>query len=68
MPRRWDFTKIEEVYEIVSFEKFNQLVDEWAEFVYLYLSQLTASHSEEPENLNASCHTSSEEKRTGTDG
>jgi hypothetical protein len=67
MPRQWNFTKPECIFEIECDEKFNQLVDEWAEFVYLYLSQLPASQSEEPQNLKASCPTGSEPKRTGTD-
>jgi hypothetical protein len=67
MPRRWNFTKPECIYEIVCDEKFNQLLDEWSEFVYLYLSQPTASQSEETQNLKASCPKGSETKRTGTD-
>ena len=63
MKKSWEVKKYEIISMRVEFEEYNQLLEEMAELVYVYLCQLPEKESLAPETSTALAV-----GRTGTDG
>ncbi len=63
MKKSWEVKKYEIISMRVEFEEYNQLLEEMAELVYVYLCQLPEKESFAPET-----NTALAVGRTGTDG
>jgi hypothetical protein len=63
LKKKWNVTNIENKYVILPVEQMSQVLEEFAEMIYLDFCQLQKNSP-----LDSADITSNEEKRTGTDG
>lgn len=62
MKKIWDVSHIEVIHAILNSEEYKQTLDEWAEVLYRYLSQLSDNQNSKVSETHTAL-----EARTGTD-